>query len=144
MPYTSSQAFAGRGSVLQFGSGSASPYTFTLLAEVKKIQFSGSKYDLADVTNFESGNFREWLPTLADSGEISFEANLIPSDASQNSLLNAFNNATLQPWQVVLPGSIGTFAFNAYVQSLERDIPIDKEATISGKLKVTGQIQFYQ
>jgi predicted secreted protein len=144
MPYANSQAIAGRGSILQFGTGSVSPYTFSVLAEVKKIQFSGSKYDLADVTNFESGTFREWLPTLADSGEISFEANLIPSDASQAALLTAFNNATLQPWQVVLPNSVGTFAFNAYVSSLERDIPLDKEATISGKLKVTGQIQFYQ
>ena len=144
MPYTSSQAIAGRGSIIQFGTGSASPYTFSVLAEVKKIQFSGSKYDMADVTNFESGTFREWLPTLADSGEISFEANLIPSDASQAALLTAFNAATLQPWQVVLPNGVGTFTFNAYVQSLERDVPLDKEATISGKLKITGQIQFYQ
>ncbi len=78
MSYVNSQAFAGRGTLLQIGSGGSSPYTFTTLAEVKKIQFSGSKYDLADVTNMQSGTFREWLPTLADSGEISFEANLIP------------------------------------------------------------------
>src|SRR5208282_5686756 len=140
MPYVNSQAFAGRGTVLQLGTGGSSPYTFTELAEVKKIQFSGTKYDLADVTNMESGNFREWLPTLADSGEISFEANLIPGDATQQSLIATLNSAILTPVQVVLPNALGTFAFNAYVQTIDRDFPIDKEATISGKLKITGQI----
>jgi len=144
MPYVNSQAFAGRGTVLQLGTGGSSPYTFTELAEVKKIQFSGTKYDLADVTNMESGNFREWLPTLADSGEVSFEANLIPGDATQQSLIATFNSAILTPVQVVLPNALGTFAFNAYVQTIDRDFPIDKEATISGKLKITGQITFWQ
>jgi predicted secreted protein len=139
----SSQAFAGRGTILQIGSGASSPYTFTTLAEMKKIMFSGSKYDLADVTNMQSGNFREWLPTLADSGELSFEGNLIPGDASQQNLIALFNSATLISVQVVLPNALGTFAFNAYVQSIDRDLPIDKEATISGKLKITGTISFW-
>lgn len=143
MSYVNSQAFAGRGTILQIGSGSSSPYTFTTLAEMKKIQFSGSKYDLADVTNMQSGNFREWLPTLADSGEISFEGNLIPGDESQQNLIALFNAATLVPVQVVLPNALGTFAFNAYVQSIDRDLPIDKEATISGKLKITGIVSFW-
>jgi hypothetical protein len=144
MSYTSSQAFVGRGSILQIGSGSSSPYTFTQLAEVRKIQFSGTKYDLADVTNMQSGAFREWLPTLADSGELSFEANMIPGDATQQALLNYFNNATLLPVQIVLPNGLGVFAFNGYVTTFERDLPIDKEAMISAKIKITGQIQFYQ
>lgn len=144
MSYTNSQAFTGRGSVLQIGSGGSSPYTFEQVAEVKKIQFSGTKYDLADVTNMQSTPFREWLPTLADSGELAFEANMIPGDASQQHVLNYFNNATLLPVQVVLPNGLGVFAFNGYVTSFERDLPIDKEAMITGKIKITGQIQFYQ
>jgi predicted secreted protein len=140
MTYAGSQAFAGRSSVLQFASGSG----FTELAEVKTIQFSGSKYDLADVTNMQSGNFREWLPTLADSGELSFSANFIPDDGTQNTLLNFFNTAALVAWQVVLPNGLGYFEFNAYVSSLDKDLPVDKEATTSGKLKITGEVTFIE
>ena len=91
----------------------------------------------------ESGTTREWLPTLKDSGEISFEANLIPGDATQASLIATFNAAMLVPIQIVLPNGLGTFAFNAYIQSIDRDLPLDKEATISGKLKITGEITFW-
>lgn len=139
-PYNGSQAFAGRSSVLQFASGSG----FQPLAEVKTIQFTGSKYDLADVTNMESGNFREWLPTLADSGELSMTGNFIPEDASQNTVLNFFNTAQLVAWQVVLPNGLGYFEFNAYVSTREYDIPVDKEATWSLKLKITGAVTFIE
>jgi len=133
-----SQAFAGRGSKLQFLSGSL----YTPLAEMKTVGFSGAKYDLADVTSMDSGTFREWLPTLADSGEISFNGNLIPGDASQTQLLTLFNEATLTQWRIVLPSSLGTFSFAGYVTGLDRDISVDKEVTIAGKIKITGQISF--
>ena len=99
--YTNSAAFCPRGTVIQFeapGSTYLEP-----LAEIKNINFSGAKYDLADVTNYESGNFREWLTTLVDSGECSFEGNYISGDPSQASLLNFFNNGTLVLWQITLP-----------------------------------------
>lgn len=138
MSYTTSQAFAGRGTALKAQYGS--PLAYTELAEIKKISFTGSKYDLADVTNMQSGNFREWLPTLADSGELSFEANFIPGDATQVELTALFNAATLTAWQVILPNGLGTISFNGYVTSIDRDIPVDKEGSISGKIKITGQI----
>jgi predicted secreted protein len=145
MPYTSSQAFAGRGSVIEFGNGASSPYTFQQLAEAKSIKFSGTKYDLVDVTNMESGFVREWLPTLLDSGELAVEANMIPGDATQQAVLAIFNSGQTAPtpWQVVLPNGLGTFAFNAYVTKYERDIPLDKEATVSISLKITGLINFW-
>lgn len=151
MSYTSSKAFAGRGSSLQYSSNPPSiPYA--VLQEVKSFQFSGSKADLADVTNYESGIFREWLPTLNDSGEATFSGNLIPNDTSEQALIGFFNSQTLVTWEFVLPAnpaqgynaSLGTFTFTAYVTSLERAIPHDKEATISVKLKITGQITYTQ
>lgn len=151
MAYNGSQAFAGRGSVLQFSTNPPS-IPFTVLAEIKTIAFSGMKYDLADVTNFESSNFREWLPTLADSGELSFSGNLIPNDPTQTDLIGFFNSATLVTWEVVLPAapqqgfntSLGTFTFKAYVSSIDRNIPVDKEGSVSGKLKITGEITYTQ
>ena len=115
---------------------------YLLLAEVKDLSFSGAKDDLADVTNFESGNFREWLTTLADSGELSFSANYIPADPSQQLLLGFFNIGELVEWKIVLPAAAngGPIYFNAYVSSLEHNLPLDKEAMLSVKLKITGQV----
>ena len=82
MSYSNSAPFVARGTVISYESNPS--VGFLPLAEIKSSDFSGAKYDLDDVTNYESGNFREWLTTLADSGEVSFEGNYIPSDASQS------------------------------------------------------------
>src|SRR5208282_2734057 len=122
LSYTNSNAFAARGTILQY---SVNPpfVAYTELLEIKKIGSSGTKYDLADVTKMNSSNFREWLPTLADSGDLTFEGNLIPNDPTELALVGFFNNATLVTWEVVLPAdanqgfntSLGTFTFLAYV-----------------------------
>src|ERR1700733_3642249 len=96
-PYTNSAAFTARGAVIAYESDPS--VGFLQLAEITDINFTGAKYDLADVTNFESGNFKEWLTTLADSGEVSFNGNYIPTDTSQQSLLSFFNNGTLVYWE---------------------------------------------
>jgi predicted secreted protein len=149
--YTRSQAFAGRGTILQYSTNPPSvPYVE--MSEAKTLTMGGMKYDLADVTNFESGNFREWLPTLADSGDLTIAGNMIPNDTTEQALIGFFNNATLVTYQIVLPpggnganaftNSEGMFQFTAYVQSIDRSVPHDKEATITIKLKITGPISF--
>jgi predicted secreted protein len=137
-----SNAFAPRGTELQRGTPLTSP-TYTTIAEVTKISISGSKADLADVTNMDSpSNFREFLPTLLDSGEIKAEMNFIPGDATQAAVLADFNGQVLSPWQIVLPNSLGSFTFNAYVTTEDVDLPIDKQGTRSFTLKVTGPVTF--
>lgn len=131
---TPSSAFAGRGTVLTVG-GSA-------LAEVQKVGFSGSKADLVDVTNMDSGTVHEKLATIIDSGEVSFEANYVPSDASQAALLTSYNTLAIQACTIVLAGARGTWTFNAYITGLDFDFPWDKQCTISGKLTITGARAF--
>lgn len=129
-----SNAWAGRGTQLRLGGNT--------IAEITKIQQTGSKSDLVDVTNMDSGNVREKLATLIDSGEVAFEANYIPSDTTQVALLAAFNNQTLGAWEIVLPSARGTWSFSAYITALDIDTPVDKQATISGKLTITGARAF--
>lgn len=136
-----SNAFVARGTTIGFRTNPST--SFQVLAEIKSIDFSGSKYDLDDVTNYESGNFREWITTLADSGELSFTGNYIPSDVSQQSLRGFFNAGTLVDWQITLPEAAEAEApieFSAYVSSEDVNLPLDKAASITGKLKITGQI----
>ncbi len=146
MAYVSSQSFSPRGTQLLYQTSTS--LGFQLLSEISQADFSGQKLDLADVTNFQSGQFREYLATLLDSGELTFKGNFIPSDASQAALLGFFNLATLVLYKVALPInpatglSFGHFQFLAFVSSLEFGLPIDKQGAISGKLKITGPIQF--
>lgn len=148
MAYTSSQAFPARGTQLLYLFPSNPSVGYELLAEIKQADFSGQKLDLADVTNFESGQFREYLATLLDSGDLTFKGNFIPSDASQLALLTFFNTAERVTYRVVLPTNpatnlpYGHFDFLAFVATYEWGLPIDKEATIAGKLKITGPITF--
>lgn len=142
MSYTNSQAFAGRGSQLERGNG-ATPEVFTAIAELKQVKRGGTKADLADVTNMESGVFREVLPTLITPGEITFDGNYIPGDPTQSSLASDFQNQTLHNYKIVLPNSLGIWSFAAYVTALDiPDLQVDKEASISGKLTITGPTTF--
>jgi len=138
MSYSNSAAFSPRGTVINYKAEPSVGYI--TLAEIKEFSFTGSKYDLAEITNYESGNFKEWLTTLADSGEVSFSGNYIPGDPSQAGLLSYFKSGTLLAWQVILPNNLGTIVFNAYVSGLDYSFPLDKQAMVTGKLKVTGVI----
>jgi Lambda phage tail tube protein, TTP len=135
-----SQSIAARGTELQ---RSPDGTTYTTVAEVLKIGRSGSKADLADVTNMDSpSSFREFLPTLLDSGEISFECNLIPASSIQATVLSDFTGQVLSYWKIELPATAGHWAFQAYVTSDDLDFPIDKQVTKTVKLKITGPVTY--
>ncbi len=140
MAYVSSNAIAGRGTLLQYQQGSASPAVWVTINEMKKMSISGAKFDLADVTNTQSGAFREWLPTLLDSGVLSFEGNYLPGDATQDVLNTLFVNAILTQFRILFAGTLGNITFNAFVTSIDRTIEVDKSVVISVTLKITGQI----
>lgn len=149
--YTGSEAFAPIGSVLavQIESGSPPVEGYVPIAEIQTITRSGSKSDLADVTNMQSlGGYREYLATLRDAGDVSFNGNYIPNDPTQIDLQGLFDGATEAAWEIVLPPgvgfptSLGKWTFNAFVASNDYSLPHDKEGKISGKLKITGKPVF--
>ena len=138
-----SQAFSGYGLSVGFGGEplASPPVLFQDIAEIQQVAFSGSKVDLADVTNTQSPNRRrEYIATLIDSGELTFNANFIPSDGSQAALRSTMDAAEAVNWLVTLPNSLGTLAFAGIITSLDRNLDFSKEAKLSGKVKITGPI----
>ncbi len=143
-----SLAFKGQGTQLQsdFGTGG----TFTTIAEITKVQRTGGKSDLADVTNLDSpDSYREYLPTLLTAGDISIDGNYLGNqDGSQAQFQTMFDQQTKANWQIVLPAanggtsSLGTWTFAAYVASFDFDLPHDKQATFTAKLTITGKPTF--
>lgn len=133
-----SSAFAPRGTQFQH---SPDGVTYTTVAEVSKISNTGSKADLADVTNMDStSSFREFLATLVDSGDIDLECNFIPGNASQQVLETDFNAQTNGYYKIVLPNALGNSTFRAFVSSRDFALEIAKQGTRTVKLKVTGQM----
>jgi predicted secreted protein len=141
-----SKAFAGIGTQLQRDDGTGN---FTTVAEMVKIQGTGSKADVIDVTNMDSPTaYKEKLVTLLDAGEISWDGNLIAGDATQQAVQADFDGRVLHNWQIVLPinpattVTFGHWAFQAYVTAVDIDVEHDKQAKISGKLTITGPRTF--
>ena len=141
MPYTSSAAIAGRSTLLSYKTVGTSPATFITVAELRKIDFTGSKYDLDEITNMQSGTVKEWITTLADAGEISFEGNFLPKEESQDALYNTFFIAGLLGlWKVTMPGTNGIITFNGYVTKFDLNFDVSKHVTVNGAIKITGQV----
>jgi predicted secreted protein len=130
-----SSAIAARGTQLQ--------RVTTTIGEVLKIDQSGKKADLADVTNMDSPSaFKEFLPTLLDSGEVKFEVNFLPANTSQADCLADFNGQVLSAWKIVLPATAGHWDFSAYVTGYDVAMDITKQVTGSITLKITGPVTY--
>jgi len=140
-----SEAFSGQFLKLQRGDG-GSPEVFTTISEMQKVQGSGSKADIVDVTNMDSPTaFREKMPTLIDSGEISFDGNFVADSDSQQSVRDDFKSRRRGNWKILLPDGDtpgtprGHWDFEAYVSACDFDAQHDKQVTFSGKLTITGE-----
>src|ERR1043166_9249280 len=128
------------GGKVEMGDG-ASPEVFNPIAEVRKVTISGNKVDFADVTNIQSpNNYKEFIPTLIEAGELSFECNYIPADTTQASLVTARDARTKHNWKVVLPSTLGNITFAGFVSSIDPSLDYSKEATLSVKVKITGAV----
>jgi predicted secreted protein len=136
-----SKAFAGQGTMLQRAG--------VTVAELTKVQGSGSKADVIDVSNMDSPNaYREKIITLLDAGEITLDGNLVAGDATQAAVQADFDGRVLSAWTIILPVDPNTtvtrghWAFNAYVTSIDFDLQHDKQGTISAKLTISGARTF--
>lgn len=138
------QAVSGPGWLLQHSARGAGSYT--TLSEVRDINGPPQVLEKDEVTNQSSPDFfREWLATLIDGGEVTFTVNLIPGDATQDSvtgLLSWLHDRGLQDWQIVPPSPNAALLtnFSAYVTKWEPKFPVAKAATLDIILTVTGPV----
>lgn len=138
MTYTSSQAQAGRGSVLSIGA------TPTLIGEVKEVPLNRGKWDLVDVTNFESGSDSEQLVTIRKPGTVSFKGNRVSSDAGQVLVESAYQSGALTAFVLTLPktaaqtSSGDKYTFNAFVVGSDFTDAVTQAVEFSIELQISG------
>jgi hypothetical protein len=135
----------GKGAVL---SASTNGTTFTPVNQLKQITFSGAQSDFVDVTNLGStGAYKEFAPTLLDSGTATITGILSPSgDAGQTMVGAAFENQSLTHWKLQFSpagaqttGALRTF--NAYVSKKPvMNAQLTDAVSFDFELKVSGPI----
>jgi predicted secreted protein len=134
------QARLGYGTLLQRW---VSP-SWVTVAEQVSISGPSLSSDDVEVTNHDSpGGSKEYIPALMDTGEVSFDGNFIPGDASQQRLLSDQRNRTVAQWRIVLPDATdidnrSKWTFDGYIKSLDFSYPTPDQMTISGTMKLAG------
>lgn len=124
----------------------ASPEVFTTIAEVRSISGLGKTNDLIDVTNFDSGNTREFIAGLADGSEVTFDSNFIMDNAQQEAVRTSVDNGSTDNYQLVVtnpttsPINVETFAFAAVAITWTINPSFDDANTMSFTIKISGNI----
>src|SRR5512139_1338814 len=137
---TTSSAIWAYGSKLQIGDGAVSE-SFSDVAEITELTPPAMSRDAIDVTSHSSSDgYREFIAGLRDGGEVSFKANWLPTNTTQDGttgLLESFNDNDVHNWKIILPSSLITITFAGFLTAFEPDLPLEEQAQLSGTIKVT-------
>ncbi|MGE5553295.1 MAG: phage tail tube protein [Betaproteobacteria bacterium] len=139
-----SNAISAFGTLLKIGDGATPTENFTTIAEVTNISGPGFALETAEATSHSSpGGWREYIATLLDAGEVTFDINFLPTDPTHGystGLLRDMVNRTKRNFKLVFPdASNTTWTFAAFVTGFEPSEPIDDKLSASVTLKITGQ-----
>jgi hypothetical protein len=143
MSTTATKFVLGKGSVFSISTNGT---TYTPVAQIKTISFSGGKLDTEDITNMDSpGDFREYAPTLLDAGQAAISGVFNPADPGQLMLAATFLGPTLVTCKLQYPVMAGFTTgflrtFTGWVTESNLDAQFDKSSTLSATIKVTGPI----
>jgi hypothetical protein len=108
--------------------------------EIIKLGGPGMKADMKEVSNMLSpSGYKEFVAGLREGGDVTFEGNYIPHDATQGTLRTDFETGLMSSWTITMPGALGTWTFNAMVSALTPAYPVDDRMTVTGTLKITGK-----
>jgi hypothetical protein len=150
MSYTNSKAQSAIGLIFSIGpvAGTGSP-TFTPVFELSAAPVSGQKWDIEDISNFNSGISKEYLKTMLDSGKMALTGNRVSTDAGQVALKAAFlDPASAYLFKVTYPLEAGqttsgdSEVFAALVESFDDTKQVGKVIKISVSLQRTGAVTF--
>ena len=135
-----SNAVSGVGTTFK-RSNMLSSATFAAIAEINSIKGPDKKRNVIDVTSLDStGGYREFIAAFRDGGQVVMDMNFTRD--GYDDMNDDFEIETLVDYQIVFPGSIGTFEFSGLVTDLGNSIPLDDKITMSVTIKVSGQSGF--
>ena len=139
-----SEAISGPGFLLQVSQMAGNNGPFTTVAEVKDITGPGVTLDVLDVTNQDSpGGFEEIIPSIRRGGEVDFDVNFNPANATHDGhtgLLYLAKNKVKVGWRLQFNDVNDSYvAFDGYVTSFQWKAPVAGVLAATTKVRVTGQ-----
>lgn len=97
--------------------------------------------DEIETTDFDSGGFREFIPSFKDAGEVAIEGRL-KSESDFSKLLALQDSGTVEQWTIQFKSG-ATLVFNAFVKTAgTTDGGMDDAVGFSGALRVSGKPTF--
>jgi predicted secreted protein len=117
--------------------------TLTQLAEITGISLPNPTVEEVEATHFKSPNRRrEYISSLIEDGEGSFELNYVPGSATSTLVRDAIDDGVVRDYRIVLPNGTGTWwvSGQCIVRSFEREVPIDDRMTATLTVRFTGAV----
>lgn len=131
------------GTLLKIGDGGGTE-VFTTIAEVLDISGPGLALNTEESTSHSSpGGWKESVATILEAGEVSFEINYLPGNATHNAstgLIRDMVGRIKRNFKVVFPDvAQTTWSFAAFVTGFEPDAPVQGKLGAKITLEITGQ-----
>jgi len=132
-------AAIGFGSKFERSSDGTSAGIFATVAQMRDIPFPEVSRDIIDGTHMESPDgYREFVPGLADGGELSLEMLFKSGGTGYTTLLADFHSAAPGYYKITLVGG-DTFEFSGFVKGLSGTAPLADAMTATVTIKITGK-----
>ncbi len=141
--------YAAFGTILAYGDGEAVE-EFTAVAWVKDISGPSISRETIETTNHQSPNrMAQFVASLSDGGEVTFDVNLNPGDATHDATTGLFAMLSetqprhwrlIFPIESVTPGQYYGYAFPALVSGFQPGAPVKDVLNASITLKVAGAV----
>lgn len=138
--------YAAVGTKLEIGNGDGPPETYTQLAEVRDISGPAVAVDTVETTSHSSPNaWKEFVATLLDGGDVTFEINYDPAEATQknaaNGLIANMVAKTLKDWKLILTDAANSaITFSGYIVEFSPSMAVKSNLTAKLKIRVTGAV----
>lgn len=143
-------AIAAYGTLLKRGSspsGTNNTGSYVTIAEVKSIKGPSIEVSTIDVTTHSSaasGNYREFIPSLIDAGEIELDLNWTPADTTHANIWTDLTSRTKRDWWLQTTanaaGASANLQFSGYVVGFPKEFPTDDVQSATITIKITGAI----
>ena len=127
--------FVGLGTVIQFGVSN------TVLVGVHNVAFSGDKTGTEKNTTMATTNGVDTFnSSTTDPGTVDFKMWFLPGDSSLIALEAARAAGAAINFNVIYPLSLGQASFSGIIESITRSLPLEKNATVDCKVKISGPV----
>ena len=131
------QAISSHGTKLKVGDG-ADPEVFATIAEVVDITGPGQTLNTEDVTNHDSGGWREVIPTILEGGEVTFDVNYF-GDATHTAILTDIKARAFRNFEMEYPDG-SKDEFGGYFTAFSKAAPVEGILRASVTIAISGAV----